>query len=251
MTDEEEDTVNYTETPVQQPSELTLPALLYDDLKHFPIEVQQRMLLERTRQLQELRTQKVLIQGMLIAQNEAKIDEMSIQRDIDKETRETKRLLSSNGEQVGKGSAKEIRPRVPALTARPDNICLDDDMDLVKPTLEAEPVGVGMKRAASEPVTPLREFEPPKKKLKSNSVAASSKSKQRQKCAGCGFEELGLWDMDEKTGNSYCYGCHTSASKRNLCSYKPRTGGRACHRENEGLLHLCSKHKHTTQISEL
>jgi len=228
-----------------------------EELRPFPLSTQQGMILCRAQKIRDQEAKKLILKGLLRLQNEAKTDEIEAQKDIDKFTSISRNLASIHGGLVETGQIK-IK-ETPAINEDIDNIHYDHNDDVAQEQMRLElerlppnpedhsklvkssssPI-IG-KRKESKRKTPStdEDIEPPKKKSKSVEL--------RQICSICSFAEMRLWA--NKNGKYYCYNCHTS--KLNRCSYKPNKGGRACFRTNEGELPLCSRHKHTTIISQI
>jgi len=242
-----------------------------EDLRRYPLDARRFMVLERAQKIRDIESKKLLLKGLIRLQNQAKLDEIEAQKHITRHSN-VSRELASNRELVERGQIKIKEPSLPVINID-DNIPHDDidnihhdqndDAVLERMKLELErirenradrsqlvksssvPNSIVGKRKESEPKTPStnKDIEPPKKKSKSNSVDEDS-----QICSNCNFSEQRLWATDID-GKAYCYKCHTI--DQNRCSYKPPTGGRACFRTNERELPLCSKHKHTTNVSEM
>jgi len=265
----DEPTIDYDNSNEIKPDDVLLP-YTEEELQRYPLSVRRFLVMERAQKIRDIESQKLLLKGLIRLQNEAKVDEMEVQKDIAKQNKISRRLASREGEIVEKGQKKIKEHSSPV--DRPDNIHHDpnDDVELEKMKLEVERTRKNPaedsqlvksssasqsagKRKMSEPETPSTEksIEPPMKKSKSNSSAAIPVESQTEKplCAGCNFHLL--WSTNPKDGKSYCYRCHYMKLK--CCTYKPPTGGKACFRKSEdNETWLCSKHlftKHTSVMN--
>jgi len=256
-----------------------------EELRQYPLSARSILIVERAGKIREIESQKQLIKGLIKLQNEAKTDELTVQKDIMQHDQVSRKLASiSEGEKVEKVPVKEI----PLISQAPKEIKHDNnnDIELEKVKLKVErtrknptensqlvksssaPKSLGGKRRASESETPLtvknidlsnapNDFEPPLKKAKSNSEKAiitstsGQKLKGMQICTGCNSTEKRLFAQRyPEDGKPYCYRCHIFKNK--CCSYKPSTGGRICYRSiKDKTYQLCEKHPYTTLTSEI
>jgi len=266
--DDDEPTVDYCVNETTNNDEELHP-YTEEELRQYPLSVRRFMVVERAQKIRDIESQKLLLRGLIKLQNEAKVDELEIQKDIAKLNKISRKLARRDGEIVEIGQKKIKEPSFSDDTSS-DNIYHDpsDDVELEKMKLEVErtrknpaedsqlvksssaPQSRAGKRKVSEPETPSKEvnIQPPIKKSKSNSGAAVPVDPQteKRKCAGCDYPII--WSTNPKDGKSYCYKCHYM--KLNCCTYKPPTGGQACFRKCEDkVTWLCSKHQFTKHTS--
>jgi hypothetical protein len=137
-----------------------------EDLRKYPIGARSYLVMERTQKIREIEARKQVLKGLFKLQNEAKTDELTVQKDIMQHDKVSQKLAVIN---VSEGKVEKVPVKeIPLISQVPkDNIELEkaklkvertrknpaENSQLVKSS--SAPKALQGKRKASEPETPL------------------------------------------------------------------------------------------------
>jgi len=142
-----------------------------EDLRQYPIEARSYMVMQRTQRTREIEAKKQVLKGLFKLQNEAKTDELTVQKDIMQHDKVSHKLAVIN---VSEGKVEKVPVKeIPLISQAPTDNIDHDDIELEKAKLKVErtrknpaensqlvksssaPKALQGKRKASEPETPL------------------------------------------------------------------------------------------------